>query len=104
MSGQAGPRTLWVSGAVARLGHPDHVPLLLTPRGLLPLRGGEVVFSLKVTLGNVIWSLCLPCCPAGLDTTLCPGKHPAQPFRSVWALGAESHLQPVTVWKMWQQP
>lgn len=31
-----------------------------------------------MTLENVIWSLCLPCCPAGSDTALCLGKHPAQ--------------------------
>lgn len=23
---------------------------------------------------------------------------------SVWALGAEPHLQPVTLWELWQQP
>lgn len=31
-----------------------------------------------MTLENVVWYLCLPCCPAGSDTVLCPGKHLAQ--------------------------
>lgn len=72
---------LWPGSAT-----PSTSPLLLTPPGTPPSAGGEVVFSLKVTLGNVICSL--SAFPAGSDTTLCPGKHPARLCQECLGLGS----------------
>lgn len=74
--------------------------------GTPPSAGGEVVFSLKVTLENVICSLSLPpLLSCWLGYRAVPGEASGLSLVGrVWALGAEPLLQPLTLWETWQQP